>query len=154
MSPGPIMAAAVAIPAARKLGPRYGQHRVGAAGSLLAALGAGWLVLWVGAEPHYFTDFLPAQVLTGLGVGMAIPSFTAATLSAVEPARLSTAIGIASTFQQNGNALGAAAFVSIVGTPQPAGAVSAFHRGWIFIAAVQVIAATVMLNSGKRVSAS
>jgi EmrB/QacA subfamily drug resistance transporter len=151
MSPGPIMAAAVAIPAARKLGPRYGQHRVGAAGCLLAACGAVWLVFWVGAEHQYFTDFLPAQILTGLGVGMAIPSFTAATLSTVEPARLSTAIGIASTFQQNGNALGAAAFVSIVGTPQPAEAVSTFHHGWIFIAAVQVIAATVMLKSRKRV---
>lgn len=154
MSPGPITAAAVAIPSARKLGPRLGPHRVGAAGGLLVAAGAVWLVLWVGTEPQYFTDFLPAQVLTGMGVGMAMPSFTAVALSAVEPARLSTAIGIASTFQQIGNALGAAAFLSLVGTPQPAHAVSTFHHGWIFIAAIQTIAAAVMLNSRKQATAT
>jgi EmrB/QacA subfamily drug resistance transporter len=150
MSPGPIMAATVAIPAARRLGPRFGQHHVGAVGGLLAAVGALWLVAWVGAEPQYVTAFLPAQILTGLGVGMAMPSFTAVALSVVEPGRLSTALGIRYTFQHVGSALGAAAFVGIVGTPQQGNAVSAFHRGWIFIAIMQLAAAAIMFSSRGR----
>lgn len=149
LSPGPIMAALTAVPAAR-IGRRVGHRLVGALGGLLVAAGAVWLAVNVGAEPAYASVFLPAQIVTGMGVGMAMPSFTAVALSVVEPFRTSTAIGISSMFAQIGNALGAAAFVAVVGSPAAAVAVATFHRGWAFTAAMVVIAAVTLLAAGRQ----
>lgn len=85
-----------------------------------------------------------------MGVGMAMPSFTAVALSVVEPSRTSTAIGISSMFAQIGNALGAAAFVAVVGSPAAFIAVATFHRGWAFTAAMAVIAAVMLLAAGRQ----
>ncbi|GAA1712681.1 MFS transporter [Fodinicola feengrottensis] len=151
LSPGPIMAACVAIPSSRLLGPRLGPHRVGAIGGLLMAAGAVWLTGRIGPTPAYVSELLPAQLLTGMGVGMTIPSFVSVALSVVDPARISTAVGISSMFQQMGSAFGAAAFVSIVGNPaaaEPIAAINAFHRGWLFVAGMAILSAVVLLSSG------
>ncbi len=147
LSPGPIMAASTAIPAARFLAPRLGVHRVGAIGGILVAAGAAWLAWRTGATPAYASEILPAQIVTGCGIGMASPSFVAVALSVVDTGRMSTAIGISSMFQQMGNALGAAVFVSIVGSPIGVGAVAVFHRGWLVIAAIAIAAAALIFSS-------
>jgi EmrB/QacA subfamily drug resistance transporter len=144
LTPGPVMAMITATPSAR-LGRRIGHHRVGAAGGVLVAAGCVYLALRIGATPHYLTEFLPSQILTGTGVGVAVPSFTALPVGIAGPARFSTATGISSMARQIGTALGAAVFVAVVGNPAPAVAVAVFHHGWIVIAVAALAAAAVML---------
>lgn len=78
LSPGPIMVVLVSLLAGRLVG-RVGVGKVAAAGAALYAVG---IVVWlctIGPEPHYFTDYFPAQLFTGTGVGLVMPSMSAVT---------------------------------------------------------------------------
>jgi hypothetical protein len=74
-----------------------------------------------------------------------MPAFTAIAVSAVGPTRLSTALGISSMFRQVGAALGVAAFVAIVATPERDQAIEAYRNGWIFMAAAAAVGAILIL---------
>jgi len=144
LAPGPLAALAFAAVASR-LGPRIGMSTVGAIGGALLAAGLAWNALRLGQAPNYVGAFLPGQVVTGAGVGLSIPAFTAVAVSAVGPNRLATAIGISAMFRQVGAALGVAAFVAIVGTPARDTAIDAFRRGWAFMVGVASVAGLLML---------
>src|SRR5205085_1812026 len=64
LSPGPLMAAAFAVPAGR-LGDRIGQRPVAAAGGLVFAASFAWLLVAVDARPSYTASFLPVFMLGG-----------------------------------------------------------------------------------------
>jgi EmrB/QacA subfamily drug resistance transporter len=141
---GPLAALAFASLAGR-IGPRIGMGVLGGIGGLLVAAGLGLNAIRLGLEPNYAGAFLPGQLLTGAGVGLSIPAFTAAAVSAVGPARIATAIGISSMFRQVGAALGVAAFVALVGTPAREHALSAYRHGWAFMVAAATVGGLLML---------
>ena len=66
LSPGPLMAAAFALPAGR-LADRYGQRAVGAPGALLFAASFAWLAWRVGPEPAYVSEYLPGMIAAASG---------------------------------------------------------------------------------------
>jgi len=135
--------------------PAFAPHRrlaviaawaaVGAVGGLLVAAGIGYNAVRIGLTPDYAGAFLPGQLLTGAGVGLSMPAFTAVAVSAAGPARIATAIGISSMFRQVGAALGVAAFVALVATPTRDEAIAAYRHGWVFMIAAATIGATLML---------
>jgi EmrB/QacA subfamily drug resistance transporter len=141
---GPLAAIAFAVIASR-LGPRIGMSLIGAIGGLLVAAGIAYNAARLGLTPNYLGAFLPGQILTGAGVGLSMPAFTAVAVSAVAPARFATAIGISAMFRQVGAALGIAAFVAIVGTPARDIAIDAYRQGWALMAAAATIGAFLML---------
>jgi EmrB/QacA subfamily drug resistance transporter len=146
LTPGPL-AALVAAMVASRLGPRIGMGTVGAIGGAAVAAGLGWNAVRLGTTPDYLGAYLPGQIVSGLGVGLAMPSFTAVAVTAVGPARFSTAIGISSMFRQVGGALGVAAFVAIVGTPAPRQALDAYRHGWAFMVAAAAVGGLLMLGT-------
>jgi EmrB/QacA subfamily drug resistance transporter len=144
LSAGPLAALVFAAVASRA-GPRFGMATIGTAGGLLAAAGIGYNAARLGLTPDYAGAFLPGQLLTGAGVGLSIPAFTAVAVSAVGPARIATGIGISSMFRQVGAALGVAAFVALVGAPARDQAIDAYRHGWAFMAAATTVGALLML---------
>src|SRR3954447_9058693 len=88
-SPGPFTAAVFALPAG-KLGPRFGPHRLAALGCLTFAVGAALWALTVDAKPGHLSELLPGMLLTGVGVGLTLPSLSAAAVSELPPARFAT----------------------------------------------------------------
>ncbi len=146
LAPGPLAALAFATIAGR-VGPRIGMATVGSIGGALVAAGIIWNGVRLGQTPNYIGAFLPGQVVTGAGVGLSIPAFTAVAVGAVGPNRFATAIGISSMFRQVGAALGVAAFVAIVGTPTRDLAIDAFRNGWAFMAAAAVIGGLLMFTA-------
>jgi hypothetical protein len=94
--------------------------------------------------PDYASDYLPGQLLTGAGVGLSLPAFTSVAVNAVHATRFATAIGLSSAFRQIGGALGVAAFVALVGTPQRADAVAAYRTGWTFMIVAALAGAALM----------
>ncbi len=145
---GPLAALAFAAVASR-VGPRIGMAAIGSVGGLLVAAGLVVNAARLGLAPDYAGAFLPGQLLTGAGVGLSIPAFTAVAVSAVTPARFATAIGISAMFRQVGAALGVAAFVAVVGTPARDHAIDAYRHGWVFMAAAATAAGLLMLAAHR-----
>lgn len=131
-APGPAMAAICAAIGGRLTG-RIGPGPVGAAGGTLFAIGTAWMIA-LPATPDYVASYLPTMIVGGAGVGLILPSFTTAAVSAVRPERLSTGIGAETTFRQIGAALGVAAWVAIVGEPGRDEVLEAFDRGFAYMA--------------------
>ncbi|SMO80357.1 drug resistance transporter, EmrB/QacA subfamily [Geodermatophilus aquaeductus] len=120
IAPGPLMV----LPFARLVAPRLipllgGVGRVAALGCGVGALAQVlWLVL-LQTEPAYATHLLPAQLLGGAGVGLAIPSLLGAGSAGLPMASLGTGSGILNTARQVGTVLGVAALVAALAVPGP-----------------------------------
>jgi EmrB/QacA subfamily drug resistance transporter len=147
IAPGPAMAAAFAFPGG-VLGQRFGQRYVGAIGAILFACGCAWFRTHMTLAPNYAGAMLPAQLLGGAGVGLVLPTLSAAATGPLPAARFATGTAVLGMSRQLGSVLGVAALVAIVGTPSPATAVSAFGGGWTFMIIAAACAGAVLLAVG------
>jgi EmrB/QacA subfamily drug resistance transporter len=149
LAPGPLMAAASAVPAGR-LAPRFGEQRLAVLGCLSFAAGAAFWALRTGADPAYVSDLLPGMVLTGVGVGMTLASVSNAAVSALPPERFATGAAVLSMGRQLGIAIGVAVLIAIYGKPAASDAIAHFHHGWWFMVAAASAAALAALTIGSR----
>jgi MFS family permease len=147
IAPGPLMAASFAFPGGL-LGQRYGQRFVGAAGALLFASGALWMRLHMGTSPNYATDVLPAQLIGGIGVGLVLPTLSAAATAALPRERFATGTAVIGMSRQLGTALGIAVLIAILGHPSPTEVIGAFRNGWTFMIIATSVAAVALLSVG------
>jgi EmrB/QacA subfamily drug resistance transporter len=147
-APGPLMAATTAALSGR-FSERIRPAALGVPGGFLFAAGCGYWISRVGLEPHYVADMLPGQLMTGTGVGLMLPAFTATAAATLPPDRLSTGIGVQTMFRQIGSALGLAAWVAIAGSPAAGEVVDAFQAGWVFMATVAVGASLALVPMAR-----
>ena len=146
--PGALVAAVVAA----KLGPladRHGYRVFVVPGALVWAGAYLWYHQQVGLVPAFWTEWLPGQVLSGVGVGATLPLLGSAALAAVPGGRYATASAVVSSARQLGGVLGIAILVVILGDPTPATAVAAFHNGWALSICAFVLVAVVSLPLGR-----
>ena len=115
VAPAAVITTIVSVPAGQ-LADRFGHRAVVVPGCLVYAAGIA-LVRSAGAEPDFLGLWLPAMVLTGIGVGLALPSFGAAVLSEVPATAFASASAVATAFRQFGGVLGTAALFAAIGTP-------------------------------------
>jgi EmrB/QacA subfamily drug resistance transporter len=148
MTPGPFVAAAVAVPTSH-LATRFGPRPVLVAGGLVWAAAVLWLVMRVGMTPDFLGEWLPAIVLLGVGAGALLPNLTATAVAAAPGTEYATATGLNSVARQVGAALGVALVVAILGTPSAAEAAAAFDRAWTFAAACFFVAGLGCLFVGR-----
>jgi EmrB/QacA subfamily drug resistance transporter len=144
LAPGPVMAAALAVPAghlAQRRGPRF----VAAAGCLVFAAGCAWWAWRLDAAHDFAGALLPGLLLGGVGVGLTLAPLSAAASGSLPPARFATGIGVFTMARQIGAVLGVAILVAIVGTPSPDAAVDAFKHGWLFVIGAAAGASLAML---------
>jgi EmrB/QacA subfamily drug resistance transporter len=147
-APGPILAATTAFTSGRLADGRQ-PAAFGAVGGFVFAAGCLWFITQVGTTPDYLSEILPGQILTGTGVGLLLPSFTATAAATLKPDQLSTGIGVQTMCRQIGAALGLATWVAIVGTPSPDDALDAFASGWAFMATTAVLAGLALLPMAR-----
>ena len=141
IAPGPAMVPALAV-GAGPLARRIGSAPVAAAGNLLFAAGLLWRVFAVSVVPHYAVDMLPSMLLTGMGVGLTLPTLMSASTTALPTARFGTGSALVNMARQVASALGVAVLVTIIGVPATAaGAVTAFRHLWLITAGAAVLAA-------------
>ena len=144
IAPGPLMV----LPFARVVAPRLaarlgGPGRVAVIGCLVNAL-AQLLWLWrIQTAPDYVSHLLPAQLLGGAGVGLAIPSLLGAGSASLTPARFGTGSGILNTARQVGTVLGVAGLVAILARVSPADPLVAYRNGLVMVIAFFVAAGAV-----------
>ena len=150
--PGAVVAALVAS----RLGPlaeRYGYLVFVVPGALVWAAAYLWYHQRVGDPPAFRTEWLPGQLLSGLGVGATLPLLASATLAAVPGGRYATASGVVSSARQLGGVLGIAVLVVILGDPSPATVVASLHEGWVLSIVAFLVVAVLALPLGRIHSA-
>ncbi|MGW4893466.1 MFS transporter [Kitasatospora sp. NPDC004240] len=145
LAPGPLLVPPVSL-AGGPLQRRIGPGPLAALGPLVFAAGIGWWALALTAEPDYAGALLPGMLLTGLGVGLTLPTLIGAAAAALPPARFATGSAVTSMARQIGAVVGVAVLVGVLGTPRDtAAAVDAFRHGWIAIALTAVLAGAAAL---------
>ncbi|MBM9508594.1 MFS transporter, partial [Actinacidiphila acididurans] len=140
LAPGPLMVPPLAV-LSGGLARRFGPGPVAAAGNLLFGLGVGSWSLHTTSTPDYAAGMLPGFLLGGIGVGLALPTLTAAGAVALPPQRFATGSGIINMARQIGAVLGVAVFVGVLGTPHTThAAVTAYHHGWQVLGSIGIFA--------------
>ncbi len=127
--PGAVVAAVVAA----RLGPlaeRVGYRALVVPGAVVWAGAYVWYRQMVGTEPAFWAEWLPGQILSGIGVGATMPLLASAALAAVPGGRYAGASALVSSTRQLGGVLGIALLVVIIGTPSGPGVVDALRDGW------------------------
>ncbi len=110
----------------------------------------------MGTGPSYIAGLLPGLLLTGVGVGLTLPTLIGAAVSALPPQSFSTGSGVVNMARQLGSVLGIALLVAALGAPDDRGwAKNAFvHGWWLMVAAAAATAVSLLLaRSPERTEA-
>jgi EmrB/QacA subfamily drug resistance transporter len=130
IAPGPLMVPLFSFLITGRLLARYGPSVVIGLGSSVFSLGLVWWALTVQLRPDYLIA-LPGMVVTGIGVGLTLPSLLSTAASALPPQSFATGSGAVNMLRQVGFAVGVAMLVAVLGSPHGASAeLTAFRHGW------------------------
>jgi EmrB/QacA subfamily drug resistance transporter len=142
VAPGPLMVPLFAFLVAGRAIARFGPGAVIGVGATIYAAGVTWWVLRAGLVPNYVGEMLPGMLMTGIGVGLTLPTFMSTGASALPPHSFATGSAVVNMLRQVGLAVGVAVLVAVIGTPHtPASQHTAFQHGWIVIASTALLAA-------------
>ncbi len=114
VTPGPLLVMPTAIVTGR-LAARLGHRRFLVGGSLLYACSSLWFLLVPGTEPHYLSHWLPGLVMSGIAVGLVLPSLSASAVSRLPVAHYAVGSAVNQATRQIGSVLGVALTVALLG---------------------------------------
>ena len=114
ITPGPLLVMPVAI-ASGRLAARYGHRPLLVCGALIYACSGLWFLTMPGLEPHYVTQWLPGLLLSGIGVGMTLPSLAAAAVNRLPADQYAVGSAVNQATRQIGSVLGVAVTVLLLG---------------------------------------
>ena len=114
VTPGPLLVMPTAIITGR-LASRLGHRRFLVGGSLLYAFSSLWFFLMPGNEPNYVQHWLPGLVMSGISVGLVLPSLSAAAVSRLPVAHYAVGSAVNQATRQIGSVLGVAITVAMLG---------------------------------------
>ncbi|MBH0775004.1 MFS transporter [Nocardia bovistercoris] len=148
--PGPL---AVAVFAA--VGPRLTTRMpvgvVVALGNLLFAAGVALVLTTASTPVRYGVEVLPGWLISGIGIGLALPTMIAAATVDLPPERSATGSAVVNTARQLGYVLGVAVLIAVLGSLDVADrALVVFRFGWLFVAVVAVVGAVTALGITPR----
>jgi EmrB/QacA subfamily drug resistance transporter len=148
ITPGPVMAALAAPPGGR-LSDRYGPRVVAVPGALLFAAGTGLLALSMDSTPDYVVEYLPAQMLTGAGVGLSFAAWSSAAVAQLPPERFASGSAVLSCLRQIGAVLGVAVLVAVLEAAPADDPLAGFTEAWTLMAVAGVATAALALALGR-----
>jgi EmrB/QacA subfamily drug resistance transporter len=141
IAPGPLMVPLFAFGVAGRLITRFGPGPVIGLGSTIFAAGLVWWAAAAGLHPAYVSEMLGGMLLTGIGVGLTLPTFMATGASSLPPSSFATGSAVVNMLRQVGLAVGVALFIAVLGTPAAGHAtVLAYRHGSEVLAAAALLA--------------
>lgn len=143
--PGPLTAALVAGPAGRMV-DRVGHRKILVPGTLIFAAGSAWLLLRAEVDPDVWGVWIPAAIMTGIGVGMTMPSLSSAAVHSLEPNRFAVGSAVNQTVRQIASVMGVALVIALIGSPDPAELLSAFDRVYALMVGAALVTAAISLT--------
>ncbi len=152
VAPGPIMVPLFSFLVTGRLLARYGPAAVIGGGAAVFSAGIAWWALMVGLHPDYL-DVLPGMLVTGIGVGLTLPSLMSTAASSLPPPSFATGSAVVNMLRQVGFAVGVAMLVAVLGSPHGTGAeLASFRHGWYATAAAGCAAAVAATSLRRRAS--
>ena len=140
IAPGPIMVPLFSFLVAGRLIARFGPGKVIAAGSTIFAAGVGWWALAAGLRPDYVGDMLGGMLLTGIGVGLTLPTFMATGAAALPQHSFATGSAVINMLRQIGLAVGVAVLIAVLGSPHtPTATLDVYRRASWIVAALSFV---------------
>jgi EmrB/QacA subfamily drug resistance transporter len=137
IAPGPLMVPLFSFLVAGRLSARLGPGVVIAAGSTVFAAGVAWWALALGLHPDYVHDMLGGMLLTGIGVGLTLPTLMATGAASLPSHSFATGSAVVNMLRQIGLAIGVALLIAILGAPHsPAETLHVYERASWVIAAI------------------
>ncbi|MBV9714853.1 MAG: MFS transporter [Solirubrobacterales bacterium] len=141
IAPGPVMVPLFSFGVAGRMIVRFGPGRVIAVGSAIFAAGAVWWALAAGLTPDYAGEMLPGMLLTGIGVGLTLPTTMASGASSLPAHAFATGSAVVNMLRQVGLAIGVAVLIAVLGSPGSGSAiVLAYRRANLVTAAIAGLA--------------
>jgi MFS family permease len=129
ISVGPLIVASTA-PFFGRLAARVGQRRLLLPGGLVWASGGMLLILRASTSSNYVGQYLPAVVLTGLGVSLCLPQLSSAAVQGLPPDRFGSGSAVNQAIRNLGATLGVALVVAFTSDLTPATALDDFRHVW------------------------
>jgi EmrB/QacA subfamily drug resistance transporter len=149
VAPGPIMVPLFSFLLTGRLLARYGQAAVIGGGAAVFSAGIAWWALMVGLRPDYLA-ILPGMLVTGIGVGLTLPSLMSTAASSLPPPSFATGSAVVNMLRQVGFAVGVAMLVAVLGSPHGTGQeLASFRHGW-YATAVAGCAAALAATTLRR----
>jgi MFS family permease len=150
ISPGPLLVAILA-PRLGRLAGRIGQQPLLVAGGLAFAMSGLWRLVAIGSEPDYVGAYLPALLLSGLGVALCFPQLASVTAQALPPNRLGVGGAVNQAVRQFGGTLGVALTIALVSRiSSPGDLLANFDRVWAIVLAGGILTSVVCLPLRTR----
>ena len=135
----------------QRLSRRLPAGAITALGCLVFAVGISLAAFRLTVVPSYASVLLPANLVGGAGVGLALPTILSAATADLPAARSATGSAVVNMSRQIGAVLGIAVFVAVLGRPHGLDAArTAFALAWGVAAGVAVLAAVVALGMTPR----
>jgi hypothetical protein len=146
IAPGPLMVPVFAA-VAQSVAHRVPVGWIAATGNLVLGVGAVILLFTLGAEPAYATQFLPAWLIGGAGVGLTLPTLLSAATADLPAGQVATGSAVVTMSRQLGTVLGISTLVVLLGSPIGFDqAHTAFQHVWWATAICTAIAAATALG--------
>src|SRR5690606_10326904 len=98
-----------------RVAARIGHRALLVGGSLVYAASGVWFLLVPGVEVAYLTHWLPGLLLSGIGVGMVLPSLSAAAVNRLPPDQYAVGSAVNQATRQIGAVMGVALTVLMLG---------------------------------------
>lgn len=143
--PGPLTAALTAAPAGRVV-DRVGYKVILPLGALFFAAGSGWLMWRAEVDPNLWGAWIPSAILTGVGVGLAMPSLSSAAVRSLPQNRYAVGSAVNQTIRTIGSVFGVALAIALLGDLRPAEVLDAFDRVWVLMIGCSLLAGVVSLT--------
>ncbi len=140
IAPGPLMVPVMSFLVAGRLICRYGPAVVISLGSAAFAAGVAWWALAVTPSPNYVSGVLGGAILSGLGVGLTLPTLMGTASASLPSHSFATGSAVINMIRQTGLALGVAVLVAVLGTGAVARTadLASFQHAWWLIAGLSI----------------
>ncbi len=147
IAPGPMLAATFAALSGRWAN-RVGQRYLIGLGGLLFAAAMAWRFTF-DASPDYLGRFLPGMIVSGIGVGLVLPSVASAAAASLPPERFATGSAVVTMARQIGFVLGVSILFAVLANPAPSHILTAFDHVWTFMVIASLLSAATGLGIGR-----
>jgi len=120
-------------------------------GNVIFAIGALGFVFMASIAPRYSIDIMPAWMLVGIGIGIAMPTMIGSATRDLPANMAATGSAVVNTSRQLGYVLGVALLVAVLGSLSlaPNQALHAFQTSWQLIALGAALSALTALGMRK-----